>query len=124
MQVLRVRLNQGHIAEAKRSGSENPLVEAIGESTGCQWHMSECGSGIEAAPPYRQFLLEGDILNLWRLYRATGEIAPCAFYLGLHDIPPAQQYFPLQAENSQDKSNRAPANQSERTLSSEAGGNQ
>jgi len=87
MQIIRVRLNQEHINEAERIGSENPLIPAIEQATGRTWHMTECGSGIEAAPPYRQFLLQGDILNLWRLYRATGEIAPCVFYLGLQEFP-------------------------------------
>ena len=87
MQIVRVRLNQEHIEDAERNGSENPLVTAITQATGCEWHMSECGSGIEAAAPYRQFLLQGDILNLWRLYRATGDITPCVFYLGLQEFP-------------------------------------
>ena len=94
MQIVRVRLNQEHIEDAERSGSENPLVTAIEQATGRHWIMTECGSGIESTRPHRQFLLQGDILNLWRLYRATGEIAPCVFYLGLQEFPDAQQQQP------------------------------
>lgn len=100
MQIVRVRLNQEHIEEAERDGSDNPLIAAIVQATGSMWHMTECGSGIEAALPYRQFLLQGDILNLWRLYRATGEIAPCVFYLGVQKFPATEYSVAAEANDA------------------------
>jgi len=86
MQIVRIHLSREHIVEAECSGSENPLLPAIEQATGRRWHMTECGSGIEAAPPHREFRLQGAILDLWRLYRASGEISPCIFYIRLETI--------------------------------------
>ena len=79
MELITIQVTQEDLDGAEKYGLHDPILHAIGRTTGTLWHISEAGLAREITPPYRRCALSAEVLG-WRcVYQETQAMAPFEF---------------------------------------------
>ena len=87
MEVIIIQVTQEDLDGAEKYGLHDPILHAIGRTTGTLWRISEAGLAREVTPPYRSCVLTAEVLDRWCAYREARVMAPFEFEAQLDSSP-------------------------------------